>query len=362
MSFLDKIVKSRTYKNFMTKLYGIGASLVILGALFKITHWPGATLMLSIGMITEAIIFFFSAFEEQPVIPDWSLVYPELWGYYHPNEPMDEEMLKKIETRKATEAIGIGGDIQIKDSVTQKLDKMLEEAKIGPELIESLAEGMINLSENAKKLSGLADATAATDNFVNNLNTTANTISELNQTYLQTKESTAKVIGSNLEFADNLKNIVSNFQKLSQASEESANSMKETANANKVYTETIQNAANSANQLAKTYIESSEKLVNTTSKLDLQGFDNAKLSEQFEKITTNLSALNSIYEVQINELQAQLTKVENFGQGVDSFTNNVQEILSSIQEYKSQTQKLTQNLQSLNTIYGNMLAAMSINK
>lgn len=89
MGFLDKIVKSKAYKNFMTKLYGIGASLVILGALFKITHWPAATLMLSIGMITESIIFFFSAFEEQPVIPDWSLVYPELWGYYHPNEPMD---------------------------------------------------------------------------------------------------------------------------------------------------------------------------------------------------------------------------------------------------------------------------------
>jgi gliding motility-associated protein GldL len=361
MGFLDKIVKSKAYKNFMTKLYGIGASLVILGALFKITHWPGATLMLSIGMITESIIFFFSAFEEQPVIPDWSLVYPELWGYYHPNEPMDEEMLKKIEARKSAEAIG-GGELQIKDSVTQKLDKMLEEAKIGPELIESLAEGMQNLSENAKKLSGLADATAATDNFVTSLNNTANTVSELNQTYLQTKESTAKVIGANLEFADNLKNIVSNFQKLSQASEESANTMYETANANKVYVETIQKAANSTNELAKAYIESSEKLVNTTSKLDLQGFDNAKLSEQFEKITNNLSALNSIYEVQLNEIQTQLAKVENFGQGIEGFTNNIQEMLSSIQEYKSQTQKLTQNLQSLNTIYGNMLAAMSINK
>ncbi|HOB77440.1 MAG TPA: gliding motility protein GldL [Bacteroidales bacterium] len=362
MGWLDKIVKSRAYKNFMTKLYGIGASLVILGALFKITHWPGATIMLSIGMITESVIFFFSAFEEQPVIPDWSLVYPELWGYYHPDEPMDEEMLKKIEARKAAEALGTGGEIVVKDSVTQKLDKMLEEAKIGPELIESLAEGMRNLSENAKKLSGLADATTATDNFVTNLNTTANTVAELNQTYSQTKEATAKVIGANLEFADNLKNIVSNFQKLSQATQTSASTMEETAQVNKIYAETIQNATNSANQLAKTYIESSEMLVNSTAKLDFQGIDNVKLREQFEKITNNLAALNSIYEVQLNEMQNQLSKVKSFGEGVEDFTTNVQEMLVSIQEYKSQTQKLTLNLQSLNTVYGNMLAAMSINR
>mgnify|MGYP002526675081 CR=1 FL=1 len=63
MSALDNLVQSKAYKNFMAKLYGWGAAVVIFGALFKIQHWPGATPMLIIGMSTEVLIFFMSAFE-----------------------------------------------------------------------------------------------------------------------------------------------------------------------------------------------------------------------------------------------------------------------------------------------------------
>ena len=70
MSFIDKlseITEAKWYKVMMPKLYGWGASLVIIGALFKIEHWPYAGLFLTIGLTTEAIIFFFSAFEKNPV-------------------------------------------------------------------------------------------------------------------------------------------------------------------------------------------------------------------------------------------------------------------------------------------------------
>ena len=69
---------SKKWKNFMAKLYGIGAAVVIVGALFKIQHWPMASFFLILGLSTEAIIFFFSAFEPPHEDPDWSLVYPEL--------------------------------------------------------------------------------------------------------------------------------------------------------------------------------------------------------------------------------------------------------------------------------------------
>ena len=69
---------SKKWKNFMAKLDGGGAALVIVGALFKIEHWPFASVFLVIGLSTEAIIFFFSAFEPPHEDPDWSLVYPEL--------------------------------------------------------------------------------------------------------------------------------------------------------------------------------------------------------------------------------------------------------------------------------------------
>jgi len=77
---INTFVRRRGFRNFMAKLYGWGASVVILGALFKINHYPYANEMLVVGLGTEAIIFFFSAFEPPYVEPDWSLVYPELGG------------------------------------------------------------------------------------------------------------------------------------------------------------------------------------------------------------------------------------------------------------------------------------------
>ena len=117
----------------MSKLYGIGASVVIIGALFKIVHITGANEMLFVGLMTEALIFFFSAFEQPHVEPDWSLVYPELAGMYHEGKPGTPGSIKKMASGK---------------SVTQDLDEMLSKAKIGPELIESLGEGMRKMSEN----------------------------------------------------------------------------------------------------------------------------------------------------------------------------------------------------------------------
>ena len=80
---LISLTKTRFYRNFMAKVYGFGAAIVLIGALFKINHYPYADIMLIIGLGTEAIIFFLSAFEPPHVEPDWSLVYPELAGMYN---------------------------------------------------------------------------------------------------------------------------------------------------------------------------------------------------------------------------------------------------------------------------------------
>ena len=95
----------KKWKNFMAKLYGFGASIVIIGAMFKIMHWPGAGPMLVIGLSTEAVIFFFSAFEPPHEEVDWSLVYPELAGMH------GEEAVKELEEDKG--------------SITEQLDKLV---------------------------------------------------------------------------------------------------------------------------------------------------------------------------------------------------------------------------------------------
>jgi len=162
---------SKGSKKFMAKLYGFGAAVVIVGALFKIQHWPGASEMLIVGLSTEALIFIFSAFEPIHEDPNWELVYPEL-GLGH-SEDLDHDALAS--SRGGRNAGGSG--------ITEHLDKMLEEAKIDGQLIERLGDGMRALGENAAQLKGVTTAAAATDSYVNSLQAASDKVSTLSEAY-----------------------------------------------------------------------------------------------------------------------------------------------------------------------------------
>ncbi len=151
-------VNSRRWKNNMAKLYGWGASVVILGALFKILHWEGADYMLIAGLGTESIIFFFSAFEKPFEEVDWSLVYPELAGME-------------------------GDDAKSNLTPTQELDNMLEEAKIDSALIESLGQGLTNFGEATAKLNETIEAATATQHYNEEVSKAANNMESLNALY-----------------------------------------------------------------------------------------------------------------------------------------------------------------------------------
>lgn len=227
MNAIDRFVRTNGYKNFMAKLYGWGAAVVILGALFKILHWPGANIMLMVGMFTETIIFFFSAFEPLHVEYNWALVYPELAIADETVEPTKKEK-KKLAAQGATP--------------TQQLDKMLEEAKIGPELIESLATGMRNLSDNARKLAGVSDAAVATDGFVGNMT----------------------------KAAESVRNLTLKYDKVAAAIETDGN-------ASTAYVESLKKATNAVNQLTAAYEQT------TTYKAEM------------DKLTNNIAALSKVY-------------------------------------------------------------------
>jgi gliding motility-associated protein GldL len=152
----NSFLESKGFKSFMAKLYGIGAAVVIAGALFKIMHWPFANLMLIIGMSTEVLIFLVSAFEPPHKEWDWSLAYPELAGM-EPSEKKDEKS----------------------GTVTQQLDKMLSEAKVGPELIGSLGTGLKSLSDNVGEMAQLSNATVATNEFASQATKAAKTFEDI---------------------------------------------------------------------------------------------------------------------------------------------------------------------------------------
>lgn len=296
---LDTLVRSKGYKNFMAKLYGIGAAVVILGALFKILHLPGANIMLIAGMGTEAIIFAFSAFEPLHVEYNWALVYPEL-ALGH-----DEEMPKKDKKKLPT------------GTPTQQLDKMLEEAKIGPELIESLATGMRNLGENAKKLSSSADATMVTDNYIGNLTKAAESVRNLSLEYDKTAASLTK--DSNIS-ADYLAN--------------------------------VQKATSAVANLTAIYEDTTKSLKS----------DTGSYNDQLVKLNQNLTSINTVYEMQLQNSKALMDNCKLVESNIKSYTENLNASLENTVKYKEEVDKLTKNVAMLSNVYGNMLAAMNVNK
>src|SRR5690554_1559870 len=131
--------KSRSSKKFFQMAYGLGASIVLIGALFKITHMEiagiGGNLLLTIGLVTEAIIFAISAFEPVEDEVDWSLVYPELSG-----GSSQERRMVQQETQEETQGM-----------LAKKLDDMLKEAKIDSELMSSLATIFVHSKAGQKE-------------------------------------------------------------------------------------------------------------------------------------------------------------------------------------------------------------------
>ena len=203
-------IGGKAWKNFMAKLYGIGAAVVILGAMFKIMHWPGAGPMLVVGLSTEAVIFAFSAFEPIHEDPNWELVYPEL-ALGHQDE-FDTDAI-------ATRGGGRGGS---GTGVTEKLDEMLEEAKIDGALLERLGDGMRALGENAAQLKGVTSAAAATDSYVNSLQAASDKVSKLSDAYEQASVSISGMTSSHAEgesFGEQMQKVSKNLSALNNVYE-----------------------------------------------------------------------------------------------------------------------------------------------
>ena len=191
-------------KKTMNFAYGMGAAVVIIGALFKLMHWPGASAMLIIGLGTEALIFGLSAFDPVDKELDWSLVYPELAG--------GEAKPKLAKKEDATEAQGL---------LSQKLDAMLKEAKIDGELMSSLGNSIKNFESAAKGIAPTVDSIASTKKYSEELTLAAAQMESLNSLYKIQLESASRnaqinneVAENNLKLKDQMQSLTSNLSSL----------------------------------------------------------------------------------------------------------------------------------------------------
>ena len=207
-------VNGKKFKNFLAKMYGFGASIVILGAMFKILHWTGADAMLIAGLTTEAVIFFFSAFEKPAPEYDWTLVYPELAGV----EDFDSKNSNAL--------------VQQSGSITQELDLMLKDANIDEELIRSLGDGLRKFGDAASKLNETIDAASGTQQYNQQITLAAKHMESLNALYAVQLEGTASQMELQNALIEKLGNSIDNTEKLSTELGELVNNM---AALNRVY-------------------------------------------------------------------------------------------------------------------------------
>ena len=183
------MAQSKSTKKLFNMAYGLGASVVIIGALFKILHWEigflTGGLLLAVGLITEALIFAISAFEPVDDEYDWSLVYPELNG---------GRTNAKNEAKEAKEAEGL---------LSRKLDNLLKEAGVDVELMSSLGESIRNFEDAAKGIAPTADAMESTQKYSEELSTAAAQMESLNSLYKVQLESASRQATINEEVVQN---------------------------------------------------------------------------------------------------------------------------------------------------------------
>lgn len=185
------MAQSKSTKKLFNMAYGLGASVVIIGALFKILHWEFGPLtgglLLAVGLITEALIFAISAFEPVDDEYDWSLVYPELAGGMSNGGKKNElAEIKESET-----------------SLSKKLDNLLEEAGIDASLMESLGSSIKNFEGAAKGIAPTVDAMESTQKYSEEMVQAAAQMESLNSLYKVQLESASKQASVNEEVVQN---------------------------------------------------------------------------------------------------------------------------------------------------------------
>ncbi len=251
------------YETIMPKIYGIGASVVIIGALFKIQHWNGANEMLIIGLSVEAGIFFLSAFEPKHAEVDWSKVYPELAEDY-------EAPATHTATRISNRA-GAG------ESPLLKIDEMLKTAKVDQNLLDNLGKGLTNLATSASQMNNLSNAAVATNEYAKNVQAASTSLSEMNKSYgvaMTAVKAMSDASKDTSEYHKQVQSVTKNLAAL-----------------NTIYEMELKDADSHVKNMNKFY----ESLTGAMQGLSKVGDNTAKFTSELGSLTGNLTALNKVY-------------------------------------------------------------------
>ncbi len=321
---LGEVFKTKRWKTFMGYVYGWGAAVVLIGALFKLEHIQYSGVLLAIGLTTEALIFFLSAFEPPLEVPEWSKVYPELREDYE---------LADIEE--------LGGRNK------RGFNELFSSSELTPDLLDKVGKGLNELSNTARSISDISSATLATDMYVKNIGSASESLSVMAQINTRANDSINKSVGNLVESYNSTANKLSEsgqnaILKMQQSGEEFSSKLAETS---RKLSSTFDNASGS--------ISNGLNVIGESSKL---------YAGNLEKLNQNIHALNNTFETQLKDTKGQFEASQKFNKDLVQMNEILSSSVNELKKYKENAEQLNKNLEALNTIYGNMLGAMSYRK
>lgn len=318
---IGDFLHSKRWKLMQNYIYSWGASVVLIGALFKLEHIQGASVFLGVGLSIEAIIFFISAFEPLMELPDWKAVYPQL--------RTGEEKPREIKKHDKADSLyptffggGGGGSIDL--------------GGLPDEQLKSLKSSLDKLSEAAKGIKDISNATEVTNGFVKNLN--------------EASLSIGSVVEANNKVATAMDQ---SGEAITKSYQEAAESTKSVMSSSSNYSKTLDNQASN---LEKSYGEMTSSLVNGFKGLEKSS---STYTDGVEKLNKNIAAVNAAYELHLKGASQVEAMVNDYSKGVGEMGKLLNNSVEETKKFNQNTKAINENIQALNDVYGRMLGALN---
>jgi gliding motility-associated protein GldL len=269
--------KGKYIKNLVI---GIAAGVVMLGALFKLTHWQGADIMLTVGLCTEAFIFTLLG-----ILPPGKEYY---WERYYPDldeNPHVAAYKAGVPFKKPAAPFGMAGAGGA--SATQSLDKMLEEANINAPNLERLNNNFQRFGETVNQMKDITDVTAATGTYSQSAREAAEALSAMKETFLgasRTMNAFNEASESTTQFHSQVQVLTRNLGSLNQ-----------------IYEVELQDANNHLKAMNKFY----SNLVDASDAMAGSAEDAKAAKNEIATLSRNLSSLNSVYGNMLSAMQGR---------------------------------------------------------
>jgi len=361
MNFGD-FLHSKRWKLMQNYIYSWGASVVLIGALFKLEHLPMASVFLGVGLSIEAIIFFVSAFEPLMELPDWKVIYPQL----RTGQENDREngIYQKADKNFKNFFGGGGGSIG---------GSNLSIGNLPNEQINNLKESFEKLSKAANGIADITSATKATDSFVKNLNDASESIGSVVNANKQVaeamNESVQEIAKSYKSAAQKMNETVDNSSKgihhtltdLTETVSKTAEGLK--SSSEKVAKEMEKTSTEFSTQLSSSalHLNTSYKELTTSMSNGFKGLEKSSQSyiSNLDHLNKNLAAINTAYELHLKGAGKVEAMVNEYSKDVGEIGKLLNTSVEETKKFNQNTKEINDNIQALNNIYGKMLGALN---